>query len=170
MRKLFVSLAIVGALVLAFGSITLASAQAPDGDWVCGEGRGGPGMMWNRPDGVGTGFMHDAMIAAVAERLDVTVEELEARLSAGETLWQVLQSEGLTAEEALALKQEARQTALDQAVADGLITQEQADWMAQRSQHMGRGIGGMMGGGRFGSDQNRSQGFGFRGMMGLRFG
>jgi hypothetical protein len=98
------------------------------------------GMMGANAAGTQDGLMHDEMIAAYAQKLGLTVEDLNTRLANGETMSQVALSQGLTAEQFTALMVDARSQALDQAVKNGTLTQVQADWMKQR------GAGQMMGG------------------------
>jgi hypothetical protein len=117
-----------------------------------GMGSYAPGMM-GRWDGEAYGPLHTQMVGAFAEALGLTPEELEAKLAAGETMYTIAQAQGLSDEEFTTLMVEARSKALAQAVTDGAITQEQAEWMNQRMQQMqgyGNGIGGcpMQNGGR----------------------
>lgn len=105
---------------------------------------GGRGMMGFGYDGDEDGFMHDTMTAALAEKLGLSAADLQARLDKGETLTQIAESKGFTGDKFTTLMTEARTSALDQAVKDGKLTQEQADWMKQR--------GGWMFGGRGGFD------------------
>jgi hypothetical protein len=51
-------------------------------------------------------------------------------------MWTVAEAQGTTLEDFQALMVEIRGTAVEQAVAAGTLTQEQADWMAQRSEQM----------------------------------
>ena len=92
----------------------------------------------------GVGPMHPFMIEALAEALGLEVDDLQAKLQAGESPWDIAKSQGLSDDEITALIQEAHTKALDKAVAAGVITQEQADFMKG---HMGQG-GHMFGGGR----------------------
>lgn len=172
MKKSKFWIALLGVAILALGLVGFASAQTVTPEPPPYPGYG-PGMMGGRggPGGImggyraqdGTGILHDYMIAAFADALGLTPEELESRLAAGETLWQIALSEGYSAEEFSQLWIDARTSALEEAVADGVITQEQADWMIahmQARQAAGYGPGlGPCGGGRFG---------GFRG--GMRWG
>lgn len=64
--------------------------------------------------------------ALLAEALGVTVEELQAALAAG-TLSDLVTAQGLTAEQVQANYQTAYEAAVARAVADGVITQAQAD-------------------------------------------
>lgn len=95
------------------------------------------------------GILQDGMLTYYAETLGLSVEELNAQLTAGETLYSLVTAAGYTQDEFIALKVAARTAALAQAVADGLITQEQADWW---SSHQGilmnQGRGMYLGGGQ----------------------
>ncbi len=59
-------------------------------------------------------------------------------------MWQIAEAEGLSLEKFTMVMSEARTQALADAVAQGLITQEQADWMSTRmgSRMMGQGARG----------------------------
>jgi hypothetical protein len=59
---------------------------------------------------------------------------------------QIALSTGLTVDQFRTLMVETRSQAIDQAVADGTLTQTQADWMSQRG--AGQMAGGQMGNGR----------------------
>lgn len=87
------------------------------------------------------GAIHEYMEAAIAAEFGLTEEELEERHAAGETMMDLASEQNLTVEDFTARMNAARASALEQAVTDGVITQEQADWMQQ---HMGSN--GMMGG------------------------
>jgi hypothetical protein len=137
-KKYVILAAVVGALVLAFGITGLASADSPErANQGYGRGMMGGGGNWGRGTGQ-DGPLHDAMVASMAEALGMDAATLEQRLDAGETMWQVGQTTSLSAEQFSTAMQQARADALKQAVADGTITQAQADWMAQR---MGRAAG-----------------------------
>lgn len=109
----------------------------------------------------GEGVLHDYMEAALAEKLGLTVEELQSYKDSGKTGWEIAEEQGLTIEEFDALLQEAREAAIDAAVTDGVLTADQAELMKTRGQMMGGdgarkggpmgGMGGMrMRGGRDG--------------------
>lgn len=153
MRKILIIGTLVGVIVLALGVAGLAYAQnaTPPAPTAPGYGGFGPGMMGGRSgfggmmggNRTGTvGPLHEYMIAAFAEALGLTPEELETRHNAGETMWQIAESQGISQEEFGTLWTEARTAALEQAVADGVITQEQADWMIQHmAQRQAAGFG-----------------------------
>ncbi len=139
--KRFLILAVVVGLVAAFGITGVVMAQSPDPATPApawGGGRMGRGVA----DRTGYGPMHEYMQAELAEQLGVTVDELNAAHAEGKTFWQIAEEKGFTVEQAQQMMTVARNAALDAMVADGTLTQEQADWMKQR--------GGMMGGGRRG--------------------
>ena len=150
------TLAILG--VAGFALAQTPTPSAPDGAYGPGMmgGRGGMmrgfgGMMGGQRGEGGYGPMHEYMEKAMAEALDMTEEELEEQLAAGKTMWQVAEEKGLTWEEFTKVMTEARTAALKQMVEDGVITQEQAEWMSSHMQGMwgrgGRGGCPGMGGG-----------------------
>ncbi len=101
----------------------------------------GPGMIVGRRIARGVGIMHDYMISAFASAVGLTVEQVDTRLANGETLKEIAIAQG-TAEAGLpALAIKVRQAALDKAVADGVITQAQADLMLERmNNYSGQGF------------------------------
>jgi hypothetical protein len=113
------------------------------GDWY-GEGEYGP--------------MHEYMFPAMAEALGISVDELEELHDSGQTMWQIAEELGLGEGEFGELMLTARAKALEQAVGDGVISQEQADWMLERMQQMWDGdgfYGGPCQGGGFGGRGGR---------------
>lgn len=108
------------------------------GGMMGGRGNGfGPGMMGRR----GTGIMHDYMISAFASSVGLTVEQVDTRLANGETLKQIAIAQGTAEADLPALATKVRQAALDKAVADGVITQAQADLMLERmNNYSGQGF------------------------------
>ncbi|RME87691.1 MAG: LysM peptidoglycan-binding domain-containing protein [Anaerolineae bacterium] len=151
MKKTVLALAIFGVVALSLGIVGSAYAHGP----IYGHGYG---MMGDEE-----GPLHDAMIAAFAEAVGLTPEEVEARHDAGETLWQIAASQGLSPEEIRDLLLTVRQKALEQAVAEGLLTPEQAEWMQS---HMGRGAYGGFGACDGSGPAFRGPGFGPAGRMG----
>ena len=144
---------IVALLVLALSVFGVGVALAQDAQPPVGRGT----MM----GGGGSGALHTFMTNEFAKQLDLNVNDVNARLIAGETMYDIALSAGVTAEEFPALMTEVRASALDEAVKANVITQAQADWMKSRSGGMGTGNctgagsqgqggrgQGMMGGGR----------------------
>ncbi|MHB0876378.1 MAG: hypothetical protein ACYC5O_10090 [Anaerolineae bacterium] len=129
------AVAVAVALLLALGTVAVAAAQGPNG------GANGTPCPMIGGSRFGIGVMHDDMVAAVATRLGLSVDDIEARLAGGETMWQIARSQGLSDEEITTLMRDAMQEALDAAVANGDLTQEQADRMGQMGRFMGLGAG-----------------------------
>jgi len=107
-------------------------------------GDGLRGMMRNRGQGVygGTGVMHQYMITVFAKAVGLTVDEVNTRISNGESLVQIANAQGFSGDKLTQLVTQVRKAVLDQAVADGVITQSQADRMLERmNNYSGQGFG-----------------------------
>lgn len=158
MKKTILIVGLVVAALTVFG-VGAAFAQGP-----APYGGNGP-MMQN-----GGGYLHTYMVTAFAEKLGLKVDDVNTRLEAGETMYDIAIADGVKAEDFQALMVEVRTVALDTAVKDGVITQVQADWMKSRGfgqggYGMGTGNcpmnngtgpgrgGGMMGGGGWQNQQ-----------------
>lgn len=157
MKKVLIGIVIVGVLVAGLATFGLVSAQTttPQGDAPYGMGR--RGMMANGQSfaGTGDGVLHDYMVAAFAEKLGVSVDVLNERLANGEHVVDIALEQGLTIDEFRSLMLDARTQAVEQALAEGVITQEQADWMKSHGGGMAGGrVGGMRGGMRGGFGAN----------------
>ncbi len=100
-------------------------------------GRQGATDGWGMMGGGNYGPMHDAMLNALAKGLDLTREELDQRLAAGETPFQIAESLGLSQTDFAKILTEARQAALKEAVTQGYLTQEQADQMLNHMNSFG---------------------------------
>lgn len=141
MKKFLIGLLVVGVIVLGVGTIGVAyakndttSPQEPFGTGgVFGRRSGGPGG--KRGDGHLSAYFH----AELAEGLGITVADFEARREAGETLQQIAEDLGIASEDLSDLIQTAREKAIEQALADGAITQEQYDRMQQQHQRRPKG-------------------------------
>jgi hypothetical protein len=105
---------------------------------------------WNeyRQSSTDQNKLHDLMISALAGKLGVSVDDLQTRLSKGESLTAIATSKGIDSSKLGTLVDEAYTQTLDQAVKDGLLTQSQADTMKQRGGGMMGGRGGWFMGGR----------------------
>lgn len=146
MNKYLKIAGLVGLFVLVFAGVGLVYAQTEAPQPYTGFGYG-HGMMGGRGAFSGSmvdgeeGPFHEIMVNGFAEVIGLSVEQLEARLEAGETMWQIAESEGLTWDEFIAAMQQARSTMLEQAVEDGLLSQEHADFMNSRGMTGGYGQG-----------------------------
>ena len=167
MKKTLLIVAVLSVTVLTLGLAGYAYAQVQTPEYLYGPGmmgnddgyghgmmggagrgmmsgygmhalNGAEGMGWNGEEGP----MHEAMVTAVAEALGLTPEEVEARHDAGETIWQIAEAEGLSAGEIQDLMFSAHEFALEDAVANGWLTQEEADWMDSHMESMWSGENG----------------------------
>lgn len=150
MKKYLIIAGIVALAILALGVVNLVNAQSetPSPDWNPGFG---PGMMGGHRGfgGWGEGYrtdeegpLHEYMIAAFAEVIGLSSDEIETRHEAGETMWQIAESEGKSVEEFAEIMIRVRMEVIDQALADGILSKEQADFVRQRwSQRQSGGFG-----------------------------
>lgn len=151
---------IVALVVFALGVFGVGAAFAQDGTPpFTGHGP----MMQNGE----TGPLHTFMTIEFAKQLDLNVNDVNTRLAAGESMYDIALSAGVTAEEFPAVMTEVRANALTAAVKANVVTQEQADWMLSRGfGRGGMGTGDCTGAGPQGNYGNSMMGNGYgRGMM-----
>lgn len=119
---------VIGALVVlllavgVFGTTTaFADDNGPEHPFG-GRGYGGRGL-----DG--------AALEAVADVLDMSTDNLSAALEDGQTLAELAEEAGVDMQEIIdamsAVREEAMRERIKQALEDGTMTQEQADWMLE---------------------------------------
>jgi Spy/CpxP family protein refolding chaperone len=145
MKKIYLLFAFLGVLTLTFGAVGFAYAQnqtppTPEYPYGPGYSRGmmggfgghGRGMM----SGDTYGPMHNYMVDAFAEKLGISTDEISARLSAGENMFDIAYNAGLEITEAQEIMLSAHSTYMDDAVANGWLTPEQANWMNGRMTQM----------------------------------
>jgi hypothetical protein len=144
---------LISALVLAALTVVAVGAGVVFAQYVT------PPFNGHGPMHDGSGPLHTFMVIEWAKKLDLNVNDINTRLDAGETMYDIALSAGVTAEEFPAVMTEVRAAALDAAVKANVISQEQADWMKSHGYGHGNcdgtgpqgqnGYGrGMMGGGR----------------------
>jgi hypothetical protein len=141
-NKMKIKWILAGVSVLALAALAVggllwartayAQSQTPNGPGYPYGMMGGFGMM----GGYGYGPMQTYMVQGLAEALNLQPADLQKRLSAGETPWQIAQSQGLSDAQIQQAMLEAHDKALDAAVQAGFLTQEQADWMDQHMEFM----------------------------------
>ena len=154
--------ALVALLLVGLIGVTAVSAQEPTPEPKVPFGwhgvRGGRGGFGRGMFGLGRGGQW-TMFDTAAEALGLTPEELFAELHAGKSLDEVAEEQAVDVEvvrDAMnAARVEAMRQAIEQAVEDGNMTQEQADWMLEgleqgffpkRGPSPGRGFGPARGG------------------------
>ncbi len=130
-KGLYVALGLVGALVVLLGAVGVAYAQGPQppvgdrpfyGSESCDRaGQTARGWGWGR-----RGF---SLVDATAEVTGLTEDEVIAALQEGQTFAQIAEAQGVDSQALVDAFLADREAALEQAVTDGRLTQEQADWM-----------------------------------------
>jgi len=154
-----VGVALVVLLLAGLGGATLVFAQEPTppipfGLHGGGRGMGGFGGRSMMGGFGGAGGDQWTMFDTAAETLGLTPEEFFAELREGKSLEEVAEEQGVEIETVQDTMNEARAEArlemIEQAVEDGSLTREQADWMLEGleqgffpgGQGFGRGRGG----------------------------
>jgi len=110
----------------------------------------------------GYGFMHEYVEQVLAGKLGLTEAQVENAL-ANSNMYQLALDNGITEADLPAFMNEVHQAAFDKAVADGVMSQEQAGWMLERMNGRftdGYGLGDCPMDGEYPQD-----GTGFRGGM-----
>jgi len=104
--------------------------------------------------GFGKGMMtSNTELETAAKALNMTADQLSTQLWGGRTLAQLAEKAGVKLEDVQTAMQnarkEAQRAAIEQAVGDGLLTRQQADWLLQglENGYLGHG-GGLSSGGR----------------------
>jgi hypothetical protein len=85
----------------------------------------------------GAGWMHDYMEKAFAAKLGLTENLVEDQLASGKRMYQIALDNGIQQEALTDFMNGVHADALATAVKDGVVSQEQADWMLQRMQNRG---------------------------------
>jgi len=126
----------IGALVIAllavgiYGATTVyADDSNPPQHPFGGRGPGGPGSSR------GDRGLDGAALEAVADVLDMSTEELSAALEDGQTLQELAETTDVDMQEIFnamsAVREETMRERIAQAVEDGSISQEKADWLLE---------------------------------------
>jgi hypothetical protein len=175
LKRLGITILVLSVLVAGLAGVVLAQDDAPPAGELCpfggecqGHGMGGYGMRGNGYAG--------SLPTLLAEALGMTTEDLYAAQTAGQTVAEIAAAQGIELADVVAAVVAPRAERLAQAVADGSLTQEQADamlatmteQMTLRFETLGAGPGfgcGMGGGGRFGTSDDTGT-FGGRGHRG----
>lgn len=144
----FVKGSIVLVLVAAIGVVGVSAVSAqgdeppvgPSGPMYFGDG---PGLLAEYDD-----VIHQAL----ADALGISLSELEAARQDGVRLPELAEANGVDLEDLGQVMADARAEAIEQALADGAITEEQAEWLTERGglRFGGMHRGGCDGGGRLG--------------------
>ncbi len=161
MKKTFliVGLVVVALVVLGVG-VAFAQGSAP--------------YAGNGPIAQNGGWMHTYVEQALAAKLGLTEKQVEEQLTAGKSMYQIALDNGIKQEAITEFMNQFHTDAFAKAVKDGVVTQEQADWMLQQMQSRGGyGTGNCPMQNGQGTQFNRGAGMmngNGRGMMGGGFG
>lgn len=123
-KTILIAVFVVAALVVLGAGVAFAQGPAP----YAGNGP----MVQN-----GGGWMHDYVEQALAAKLGLTEEQVEDELAAGKPMYQIALDNRIQQEALTDFMNGVHQDAFAAAVKDGVVTQEQADWMLQRMQSRG---------------------------------
>jgi hypothetical protein len=126
---MFASLALAVGVIGLF-SVGEAYAQSPTPDLPT-ESQTPWGYAWGRVC-QGAGVVSDA----ITELLGMTQEEIYAERTAGKTLSEIAAEKGVSDQQLIDAMLAGQQEVIAQAVADGRLTQEQADWMLAKMEAM----------------------------------
>ncbi len=155
-----------------------------DGDGLCdlcGEtaqmGGRMRGMRGNAQSGLGYGVGRDPawhevnLVTIVAETLEISEDDVRAALAEGQTFAEIIDAKGGEEQDVVDAYVAARTELLNQYVADGKLTQEQADAMLANmaeevAEHLQSGANCGVGGGWNSGTAQRGGRMGGRGMMG----
>lgn len=157
MKKLVVSLLLAGMIVAAFGFVSTANAQGSDERAYYGQGGGRGGFGATSADHVENADVHNLMMEAWSAELGISVEELNSREEAGETMAQIALSTDISFEDFRVLKTTINTKVADEALAAGFIDDAQYQWLIQAAQRQMNGLGQ---GGRYGDASVNPQGTG----------
>ncbi len=153
-KVLIIGITIVA--VIALGNVLLASAQGgtlpgqgnatcPVSGYTCpvsgtapyGGMMNGLGMMQGGMAAMhGTNGMHEQVWNAVAKKLGLTYAELNKALQNGQTVAQLAQAKGVSLDALKTAAVEAMKASFADLVKQGVMTQEQAEWMLDRMDDM----------------------------------
>ena len=169
MKKRFMILAGAALAVVLLGAALAAPAfaQGPTSPMPYGYGGRGCG---------GFEGEHGGMLDILAEVLDMTPEEIFAELEAGKTIVEIAAEHGVELADLVDALIAPRTEALAQAVENGYLTQEQADWLLEHTREglewrLSNNLFGFGGFGGFGMGRGhrgggRSSGHGMKGRSG----
>lgn len=173
-KKLGLSITLMLVLVLGIVGMVAAQDTPPTTETPCPFN--GECPYGNARQGAGTGGMHGyrgTMPDLLAEALGLTVEDLFAAVNAGQTIAQIAEAQGVELADVANALVAPRAEWLDQAVAEGTLTREQADEMlATMTAHMlenltnGKTLGSGQGGNGQGNGRMGGKGQGNGGMRG----
>jgi hypothetical protein len=155
LRNGIVALLVAGALTLALAGTALAQEETPET---------APAPFYGH--GFARGLGGAVGLEAAADALGMTADELSLELWGGKTLADLAEEKGVDLQDVqdavTAAQEQAKRDAIEQAVEDGTLTREHADWLLEG---LDKGFIGGHGFGHFGG-RGGSGGFHGSGMFG----
>lgn len=126
----FATLVTIFVAVVALAGATAIYAQGPSSNSAAGQSGNRAGLNAANVSGLGLMAVDEAdMHAAIADALGMSLDEFETAVAAGETPATLALELGIDLNVIQEAMDAAHNAAFEQAVADGLITQEQSDWI-----------------------------------------
>jgi hypothetical protein len=127
--------------ILLVGSLVLVAVAAVGVGSAAAQGQVPP-LGRGAMAGGGAGVLHSYIVDAAADALQIDAAAIDQRLQDGETLRDIALSAGIAADDLPAFLEGIHSAAVEAAVADGALTDEQASFMARRMQlRAGAGYG-----------------------------
>jgi hypothetical protein len=170
MKKLYVGLAVLAVFgYLAFLGVGAAQAWGGDGQNCTGDCQGGPRAGqegWPPQAGVLSEY-ESILDNALSKVLNLSVDEIQAARDSGTTWASLASQQGVALEDLQQAIADAHKTMVDEALADGEITQAQADAMSARIDE-GPGFGFQSHAGQMAGGGMQGPAFGGRGAFGCR--
>lgn len=165
-RVLSFGLAFLLVFTVGLGLVGAVAAQGPD-ETVAPEAGTGLGRAWGHVR-MGAGVVSEV----ISDLLGLSQDEIHALRLEGKTLAEIAEGEGVTADELTEAIVSEKVKLIEQAVADGELTDEQAEWVIARAEAMAPfQITNPFAGGRMGGEFGGRMGRGMpRGGMGGGFG
>jgi hypothetical protein len=103
----------------------------------------------NQKDSLNRVDMQSYMLQAVADKLGMTKDDLTKELNGGKSLLDIAADKNMSVKDYNAMLTEARTAAIDKALADKVITSDQAELLKKDGSGFGLGGFGMNGRGRW---------------------
>lgn len=125
MKKFYIGIGVVTILAMAFGAVTIASADEHNPP--------------QRQRGQKDGPFHELFLENLAEALGTTSDDLQSRIESGEKLPDIAAEYGYEGEALKELMDSVKQATVDEALAEGLITEEEAEKILAHSGRKGSG-------------------------------
>ena len=174
-RALSIGLAFLLVFTVGLGLVGAVAAQGPDETVAPADGTGF-GRAWGHVR-MGAGVISEV----ISDLLGLSVDDLHALRLEGQTLGEIAESKGVTAEALTDAIVTEKVELINQAVTDGELTQEQAEWMIARAEamapfqitnpfaggRMGSEFGGRMGRGMARGGMRGGEAFGANGFGGV---